>query len=95
MAGDNVLAVEVHQNALDSSDITWGTELALLQNTAPSSLTISQSGGVVTLTWTGPAGSTLQQATSVTGPWGNSPNQNQNQTLTVSGTGLFFRVLEP
>jgi len=97
MAGDNVLAVEVHQDALTSSDITWGTEMTLLQATPPSSLTISQSaGGIVTLTWTGPAGSVLQQASpSVTGPWGNSPNQSQNQTLTLSGTSRFFRVLEP
>jgi hypothetical protein len=94
MAGDNVLAVEVHQNSLTSSDITFGTELTVLQATPPSSLTISQSGGMVTLTWSGPGGSILQEAPTVTGTWSTSANQSQNQTFAAGGTMRFFRVRE-
>ena len=96
MAGDNVLAVEVHQVNLTSSDITFGSEVSVLQNTAPSSLTISQSGGMVTLMWSGPAGSMLEAASAVTGPWSSSGvNQSQNQTFAPAGNMRFFRVREP
>jgi hypothetical protein len=96
MAGDNVLAVEVHQQSLTSSDITFGAEVAVLLTTPPASLTISRSGGMVHLTWSGRAGSVLEAASAVTGPWSSTGvNQSLDQTFTPTGTMQFFRVREP
>lgn len=48
------------------------------------------SGGNITISWTG-AG-TLEEATAVTGTWGNSPNQNNPQTVPATGPAKFYRI---
>jgi hypothetical protein len=48
------------------------------------------SGGNVTISWTG-AG-TLEEATTITGPWSNSTNQNNPQTVPATGDGKFYRI---
>ena len=48
------------------------------------------SGGNVTISWTG-AG-TLEEATAVTGPWANSANQNNPQTVPAAGARKFYRI---
>ena len=48
------------------------------------------SGGNVTISWTG-AG-TLKEATDVTGPWVDSPNQNNPQSVPATGTRKFYRI---
>ena len=67
--GDNQLAVEVHQQSLTSSDLTFGTELAVLSATLPSRLTIARGPGAnqVTVSWTGSG--VLQRSLNL----GNSP----------------------
>jgi hypothetical protein len=48
------------------------------------------SGGNVTISWTG-AG-TLEESTAVSGPWGNSANQNNPQTVPATGARKFYRI---
>ncbi len=48
------------------------------------------SGGNITISWTG-AG-TLEEALAVTGPWSDSSNQNNPQSVPAAGARKFFRV---
>jgi hypothetical protein len=50
---------------------------------------IARSGNSVTLSWTGPG--KLQESTTVTGGWTDSPDQANPQTVTAPGT-TFFRL---
>jgi hypothetical protein len=93
--GDNVLAVEVHQVNLTSSDITFGVEVSVYAATAPPRLTITQGPGPgqVTVSWTGSG--VLQQssnlATSPTG-WSNVSGVSGNSYVTTATGNRFFRV---
>jgi hypothetical protein len=57
--------------------------------------TISLSGDQVTFSWD-PAGGTLQEAPSVDGPWTDSADQSNPNTVTVGGGGMmmFYRIAE-
>lgn len=72
LAGDNVLAVEVHNYSARSPDITFGFAVSLEQPipSTPPTLTVGFSGTQAVLNWTG-SGFTLQQADSPAGPWTN------------------------
>ena len=50
-------------------------------------------GGQVRIAWTGSG--TLQEATSVTGPWTTAPSQTNPQNVTPSGTMKFYRISQP
>jgi hypothetical protein len=56
----------------------------------PGKMTISLSGGNVTINWEG--GGTLQSATSVLGPWTNV-GSTKPYTAPASGAAMYFRVL--
>lgn len=93
--GENVLAVEVHQTDIGSSDAVMGVELyvaAAAQQAAPSESTlgISRSGAQVTITWNG---GKLQNADAVTGPWTDVANATSPTTVTAAGT-KFYRVAQ-
>jgi exopolysaccharide biosynthesis protein len=93
-AGDNVLAVEVHNYNPRSPDITFGTSLAA---TVPipkdnPTLHIAYSDGQITIAWQG-TGFRLQQSASVTGGWSNVPGSIASPyTTTASGQAQFFRL---
>ncbi len=94
--GDNVLAAEVHQINLTSSDITFGLILealtsASVPDTGMATLGISRSGTDVTLSWDG-TGFTLEEAKDVNGPWTASANQANPQTVDASTGTKFFRL---
>jgi len=71
VAGDNVIAVKLFQQAVASSDITFAYELDAVVNgfaaTGPA-LTVSLDGGFVTVTWANSADQ-LYEAPTVEGPW--------------------------
>ncbi|MGH7968494.1 MAG: hypothetical protein ACREIC_07200, partial [Limisphaerales bacterium] len=48
------------------------------------------SGGQVVISWTG--GGTLEEATSVIGPWQTSANQGNPQTVQATGPMKLYRV---
>lgn len=97
--GNNLIAVEVHQNAMDSSDIAWGMQLeALVNSFAPSGPTIftERNGNNLTLTWSG--GGILQRSSNISSPanWqdilgSSSPFQTNSAATTLQ----FFRVKVP
>ena len=58
---------------------------------APPALNLpTVSGGSVTISWTGVGA--LEEASSVSGPWSPSPNQNNPQTIPATGGLKFYRV---
>jgi hypothetical protein len=48
------------------------------------------SGSTVNISWTGVG--TLEEATSVLGPWDTSPNQNNPQTVPAIQAAKFYRI---
>lgn len=94
VAGDNVLAVEVHQSGTGSSDTVFGAELFALIGAAPA-LPVkftgaSRSAGNIVLEWTGTG--TLQSADGVTGPWADVANAKSPFSAAISGGGKFYRL---
>src|SRR5262249_30995079 len=68
-AGENVLAVEVHQAEATSSDVSFAAQLiAELPGPPLPTLTIARSGDALVLMWT-PEDGVLQSAERVSGPW--------------------------
>jgi len=50
-------------------------------------------GGQVRISWSGSG--TLQEATSLTGPWATAASQTNPQNVTPSGTMKFYRIRQP
>jgi hypothetical protein len=95
VSGSNLLAVELHQQSLTSSDLTFGTELAVLSDTPPSMLTIARGPGAneVTVSWIGSG--LLQETTDLANPssWSNVSGVVGNSHVTSSASGnKFFRL---
>ncbi len=100
--GNNIIAAEVHQNAINSSDVAWGMQLEATVTTFGSGCPqphISQNAGTgqVTITWTGSA--TLEEATVLANPsantvWVLSPRVN-GVAFTPSGTTKYYRLRCP
>src|SRR6185503_8690358 len=94
--GPNVAAVEIHQQAPDSSDVSFNFEL-LGQSPPPppaaQPVYFANFDGQPSLAWGDPR-LVLQQADSVVGPW--SPTGSQSPFVIVpSGTQKFFRLTFP
>jgi len=94
VSGDNVLAVEVHQQSLSSSDVVFG--LSLLadippQTGGPTVISVSLEAGGIAVVWQAPVGQTfqLQYAENLT----SSPWINQGAPI-LSTTG-FISLTEP
>jgi len=94
LAGDNVLAVEVHNYNVRSPDITFGAALFFTEPllTSPE-LAIGLSQGTVTVSWSR-GGFTLQQANSLLGPWSNVPGPvvASPYTSSLSGAARYYRL---
>jgi hypothetical protein len=102
--GNNVIAVEVHQDAIGSSDIDWGMELQAVVasftgggGTGPR-ISASQSGNQMTISWT-QAGCSLQETTQLQTPssstvWSASAVAN-GVPFTPSGPMKFYRLSCP
>jgi hypothetical protein len=99
--GNNVIAVEVHQDALASSDIDWGMQLEAFVLTfvppcGPPHISINPGTGQVTIAWSGAA--TLQETTTLQTPssntiWVNSSRVN-GVAFTPSGA-RYYRLSCP
>jgi hypothetical protein len=93
VSGTNLLAVEVHQQSLTSSDLTFGTELGLLSILPPHRLIITMSGTHVVLMWGGSA--ILEQTSSLTaGDWTGVQGAVSGYRTPRAGM-MFFRLREP
>ena len=94
LAGDNVLAAEVHNYNTGSPDITFGLSLAAAAPYVSSpALNLTYSDGTTTLSWDR-GGFTLQQADSVDGPWMDVPGPIVSSPFVtpVSNSARFFRL---
>jgi hypothetical protein len=90
-AGAHLLAVEVHQNGLTSSDVLFSTEIRAVKCPAP--LTITRDGvtGVVTVTWTPEPGWVLADSSEPSGLVDDyDPTAGAN-----NATGTFSTVANP
>ena len=92
VAGDNVLAVEVHQNANNSSDIVFGAELSAITSPTPRPVISNPRlvGGALSFGWSG--GGTLQQADVVTGPYTDAADQSNPHAVSATGPAKFYRI---
>ena len=101
VAGENVLAVELHQADLNdpgaNRDFTFALKLfGVLPSRPPSRLTTRLDGGNLTVSWV-PGDGTLESADNPSGPWAaileaHPPGQ---YTTTAAGTKVFYRVVAP
>jgi hypothetical protein len=78
IAGTNVLAVELHQSATNTTDAGFDLSLiALAPRAAAPRLTISYSTNHITLSWS-PANARLESAPTLSGPWNEVTPQPTN-----------------
>jgi hypothetical protein len=96
--GDNLIAVEVHQDAVNSSDLDFGMQLeANISSFVPSGpqLTTSRNGNQLTITWSG--GGTLQRSIDLnsTNNWQTINGASSPFVTNTSGGLKFFRVTVP
>jgi len=102
VAGDNLLAVEVHNYNLLSADITFGTSLMDTQPYAlgPSALgpilDIVDTQGTLTLSWSR-GGFTVQHADSPVGPWADVPGPVVSSPFKTANSGgvQYYRLIKP
>lgn len=97
IAGDNVLAVEVHNYAQSSPDITFGLSLATANQISPSlRLESNKTHDTLTLSWTA-IGFVLQQTDSLEGSWTNVPGNisSGSYLLNPAQAAQFFRLSKP
>lgn len=94
-AGDNLVAVEIHQTTATSSDVSF--DLQLQAESGPL-IFINRNTSVFTLNWL-PAipGLQLHYGPGVNGPWQPAPDQSNPQSLLINPEAptLFWRVLAP
>jgi Immunoglobulin I-set domain len=94
LSGDNLLAVEVHQSAVISSDldVVFGAELtALLERPFPQRIAITKTtANSVSLSWEG-SGPTLQSADTPNGPWSDVTTVSPHSIPATEAT-KFFRL---
>jgi hypothetical protein len=83
--------IEVAQNPIVSGSNIGGNEFRLAAIVTPVPLTFSNSSAGLTLNWPAPA--TLQQASSVTGPWVNATNVTSGVPIPTTAAQQFYRIV--
>ncbi len=93
--GDNVLAVEVHQQSANSTDVVFGSTVSLVRALASETpLRITRTNDVICISWAGP-GFTLQQNNLVgAGTWTDVPGSVTSSPYCVTNPTAtqFFRL---
>jgi hypothetical protein len=95
VAGDNVMAVEVHNYTAGSPDITFGLALDYtVPFSSPPQMSITQSNATLMVGWNR-GGFTLQQAGSPAGPWTNAPGPIVSSPFVTTNTtaAQYFRLM--
>ena len=88
--GLNILAVEIHQESLGSSDLSFDLQLTGNPSTTPRIFT-TQFGNQWALDWAA-SGFLLEQADDVTGPWTPLVDQAHPSTVEFSTARKFYRL---
>lgn len=89
--GTNIVAVEIHQQRADSSDISFDLDLWGELNVDPPLLNVRYEDGCAVLTWA-EAGFVLEGALTGAGPWQPFPEATSPFTLCDPETASFFRL---
>ena len=97
--GQNLFAVEVHQDAVGSSDIDWGGEILATFEGSPPQLHITLgAGGSVIVSWTGGPAWKLQQSNDLSSPanWQNVAGNPTSPYVINNPAGVprFFRLCQ-
>ncbi len=92
VVGTNIVAVEIHQQALNSSDASFDFELTGVAATALE-LHATRFGGELALYW-GDGGAVLFCADNLNGPW-NPVGATSPATILLTGPQKFFRLRTP
>ena len=91
VAGDNVLAVELHASSLTSSDSIFGASISIVL--CVPTLVVEHVGSQVKLTWSD-AAYRLETAPAVTGPWTSQAGAS-GVSVPASPNNAFFRLVNP
>jgi hypothetical protein len=90
-AGTNVVAVEIHQDSLTSSDISFDLELVATPAATPDRLAWKQVGGDTVLYWPDPAWQ-LESAPTIDGPWSSLADEPSPMPLRAADQAQFYRL---
>jgi len=93
VAGTNVIAVEIHQFDLSSSDLSFDFSLTGNPQQPPPSIFITKFGAQLALHWL-TSGYALEQADEVTGPW-TFLTAESPATISFAEPQKFFRLRKP
>jgi len=93
--GVNVIAVEIHQASVTSSDVSFDFEL-IAQPAVPLIFRLVEGGGELNLLWQGEEGLILQTSRLLDGDWVNRPAAVSPLVVTPdpSASSLFFRLVK-
>ena len=91
VAGDNVLAVELHPSSITSSDSEFGVSIRIV--ICVPTLVVQHVGSQVKLTW-GDAAYRLETAPTVDGPWAAQAGAS-GVSVPASPNNAFFRLVNP
>jgi hypothetical protein len=91
--GTNVVAVELHQQRADSSDISFDLDLWGELNVDPPTLGIRYEEACVLLSWA-ETGFVLERAPTAIGPWQSFPEATSPFTVCDPEAAIFFRLKE-
>ena len=83
--------IKVEQNPTVSNSNIGGNEFRLAALVTPGPLTFANSPGGLTLTW--PALGTLQQASSLAGPWVTATGVTNGVPVSTTVPQQFYRVI--
>jgi hypothetical protein len=88
--GNNVAAVEIHQQALNSSDLSFNFEVLGVGTPSRPTLAFEAFGDRYLLHW-GDPGFVLEEAETITGPW-TVRSATSPSLVSPTETSLFFRL---
>jgi len=92
--GDNVLAVEVHEGSLTSSDKVWGAILRATSNGCGTGLRIIPvSATQARLEWSD-ATFKVQTAPAITGPWATQNGLSTGSLISINSGNQFLRLIK-
>jgi hypothetical protein len=93
VAGTNIVAVEIHQQAITSSDVSFALSLTGNPISGSPSVSSLRFGNQLVIYWAA-SGFVLEQADQVTGPWTYVSSESP-VTIAFTGAQEFFRLRKP
>lgn len=94
VAGENVLAVSVHNNSATSSDTVFGMQIvASTGSVTEPELSATKTGNTIVISWSGTGFHLEERASLTAGDWADVPGGATSPvTLPITGFSQFFRL---